>query len=437
MFTPTQAVRKGDGKGRAPARGETDASVSVLDIQRLIQDASELRAVPDELDALHGLLTSVLAWREDCRQAMHQPGLRRLDDAALQELLSAGQALHVQVPELRKVEHEIDLRAWLAMLPPIPGSCEMARVQALIADADAKKLQCSQLDTIRKAHELAEITRSRVHKARGRGTSVAALESLLLELAKEKDNQKSGLVVELAEENEIHETLARCQDWSRRVCLALADDENEEASKGYSARCQPESSEAGRARPSLQELELLQEEYQPIGVYIEVCEALRRRIESGQAWKRKAFRIAPLALAPPPALAEPSTNALVCNTLEESILTVEAAVKAAVQRAASGDAAVAGSRAATQAAELAVLSLCETAATLARRCNWLAVLLPTAACYSPPTSPHQCCITAARYAFATLEATAALSRQQIAATPPPPPPSPPLPALLLCLIILR
>ena len=110
----------------------------------------------------------MLKWRERSREAMQpqgaQAGLRHLADTDLQQLLAEGVALRVQIPELRKVQQESDFRAWLASLPPIPGCCSMARVEALVAEADVKKLQGTQVESFRKALNAAETMRSRIQK---------------------------------------------------------------------------------------------------------------------------------------------------------------------------------------------------------------------------------------------------------------------------------
>jgi len=293
-----QAAKKSEPKGRVATKDNLDSCVAIADIQKLIQDASELKAVPDDLEPLEGLLASVTAWRERCREVMQQhgqQGLRHLDDEALQRILADGHALHVQVPELRKVIHEADLRTWLAALPPIPGSCPMLRVQELVADADAKKLQGAQVDTVRRALELAEMARSRLQKARGRGTSVAVLTTLLQDIVKDKARQEAGLVVELEEEQQIRKTLEQCDEWTSRVTSALVEGC---AGEGWESGAGMTDEGNRDPRPWLKELEQLQEEYQAIGVYIESCEALRRRIETAQAWRRKALRIAPAVLSP-------------------------------------------------------------------------------------------------------------------------------------------
>ena len=289
-----QRAKKSEFKGRAAMKEHLDSCISVGDIQKLIQDASDLQAVPDDLEAMQGLLASVMSWRDHCREVMQvngQQGLRDLDDATLQQLLADGRALHVQVPELRKVIHESDLRMWLSALPPIPGNCAMCRVQELVAEADAKKLQGAEVDTVRRALELADMTRSRLQKARGRGTSVAVLKSLLQDIVKDKRRQEAGLVVELEEEQEIRKTLEACDEWNSRVTSILEGCADRSDGPGAD---KPDVDK----RPLLKKLEQLQEDYQAIGVYIEAYESLRRRIESGQAWRRKALRIAFSILAP-------------------------------------------------------------------------------------------------------------------------------------------
>ena len=60
-------------------------------------------------------------------------------------------------------------------------------------------------------------------QARGRGTSVAALKSLLQDIVKEKESASTGLVVELEEENVIRNTLDTCEAWSCRCSALLAN----------------------------------------------------------------------------------------------------------------------------------------------------------------------------------------------------------------------
>ena len=361
-------VNEGELKRRGAAKRNTEGAISFIDIQKVIHEAGVLRAVPDELEGLQALNAAAVAWRDGCRELMMpqgQPaGLGHLDDAALQSLLTTGLALHVQVPELRKVLHESDLRSWLASLPAIPGSCTMARVQALLAEADTQKLQGAQVDAVRRAAAMAEITQSRVQKARGRGTSVASLESLLHEIAKEKASAKHNLYVELDEEQEIRKTLARCEEWSSRAATALegggrgTDDTDTPMGRASAAETN------GSTRPSLKDLEMLQEEYQSIGVYIEASESLRRRIETGQTWRRKTLRIAQAVLAPPP----PPPSVIPAGedvALEERIQAVEDKVKAAVDASNAAE----GAEAAVAAAEAAVaaaVSLAERAAATAR-----------------------------------------------------------------------
>ena len=355
-------VKKGQPKGRGPAKGDADGAVSLSDVQKLIQDARELQAVPDELEALQALLADVVAWRDACRELMmpqgQPPGLGHLDDAALQRLLTTGLSLNVQVPELRKVQHDSDLRSWLASLPAIPGGCALARVQALIAEADAKKLQGVQVEAVRKAAEMAEITRSRVQKARGRGTSVAALESLLHEIGKEKELAKHSLYVELDEEQEIRKSLACCEDWSSRAAKTLEGEGREVDAMDTSSWGGGGAEKASSSRPSLKDLEALQDEYHSMGVYIELSEGLRKRIESGQTWRRKALRMAPAVLAPP----APAVAACEQLGLEEAMQAVEAKVKAAADASRAAE----GAEAAVEAAVAAAVSFADRVAAMAR-----------------------------------------------------------------------
>jgi hypothetical protein len=309
---------KGRGATKASSSNEShsEPTVSVADIQKLIQDAHQLQVVPDELEALDRLLASVTVWRERSRQAMlhhgQQQGLRQLHDTALQQLLADGRRLCVYLPELNKVMHESELRAWISSLPPMPGTCSLACVQELVAKADAKKLLDAQVEVMRRALNVADTTRSRLQKAHERGTSVPVLRSLLSDIARDKENAKNGLIIELEEEKNIRHTLHLCEAWSSRVTSMLAGGDCGREAGGNLPAAAP-GSVAGvdetpqdreyrfsLSRPLLKDLEKLQDEYQAIGVYIEVCEGLRRRIETGHAWRRKALRILPLAFAPPP-----------------------------------------------------------------------------------------------------------------------------------------
>ena len=351
------AVKKSEPKGRAAAKEtNTEPSTSIADIQKLIEEASELKAVPDELEVLEALMASVMAWRERIREVLPDHvrwcvELRKLDDAFLRQLLVDGRLLRVQIPELRKLAYESDLRAWISSLPDIPGCCALARAVELVKDADDKKLQSPEVDTVRRAMVVAETTRSRVQKARGRGTSVAVLRSLLEDIVKDKTHAHDGLIVELEEEQDIRRMLKKCDEWSDRVTLSLSEGDVAVAGAGE------EQIEKGQSRrPMLKDLEQLQDDYQSIGVYIEVGESLRRRIETGQLWKRKVMRAAPLALAPPhSASAAPKNTA---SGLEEIMSGVEAAVRAAAMEGAS--------IATVNAAMAAAVSFADTAAAMAR-----------------------------------------------------------------------
>ena len=328
---------------------------SVADLQKLIQETEELRAVPEEeLQALQELLDSVHQWRDRYiaaamgapdradpgRQALHsggRGGLGQLDDPSLLELLADGRALRVQTPELRKVKHEVDLRAWISALPPIPGTCSMQCVQDLVAQADENvmsrggKLQGSLVDTMRSAKASADAVRSRVHKSRGRGASLVALKAVLIEIVKGRESaqEKGELVIELEEEVELANTIKLCEAWSARCVRMLGLPDRGDAAAGLGDGASKLKLEDGKgdARPLCSDLERMQEEYHAMGVYLEVSDVLRRSLDFAQAWKRKALRIASSVLNPPDFPGSVSSESFVAKAGSDNELTRDISVE--------------------------------------------------------------------------------------------------------------
>jgi hypothetical protein len=251
---------------------------TIGDIEELVQDAEGKRVLLEDLPALKSVLVRIDAWRSEAKAALAETNLPSTE---LGELLAGGESFRVQMPEIKKVAVAWEMRQWqeTAVEAMSQQPCNLDQLRMLLSTAEVSRFNAPEAKTIKDALTKAEVLRSKITKARDRGTTLAALKGML-----EEENDL-GLHIELVECAKARVFITKCEDWRERVCAKLDIE-----------------------KPPLRELELLQTEYKAFGVYIDMNDELKPRVTEGQAWLSKAKKLAPTMIAWHPEWAERATQ---------------------------------------------------------------------------------------------------------------------------------
>jgi hypothetical protein len=247
---------------------------TIGEIEELVQDAESKRVLLEDLPALKSILLRIDAWRSEAKAALAETNL---PSSELAELLAGGESFRVQMPEIKKVAVAFETRQWqeTAVEAMSQQPCNLEQLRILLSTAEASRFNAPEAKTIKEALGRAEVLRSKITKARDRGTTLAALKGML------EEESELGLPIELVECAKARVFITKCEDWRERVSAKL------EAEK-----------------PPLRELEMLQSEYKAFGVYIDLNDELKPRVTEGQAWLSKAKKLAPTMILWHPEWAE-------------------------------------------------------------------------------------------------------------------------------------
>jgi hypothetical protein len=254
---------------------DADDLPAITEIEELIKDGESQRVLQEDLPALVSILARVDSWRNEARNALADSSFA---STQLAEVLAAGEALRVQMPEIKKVAVAWETRRWQegAQEAMSQQPCNLDQLRALLSSAEASRFNAPEVKIIKEALSRVEVLRSKLSKARERGTTLSALKTIL-----EEENEL-GLPIEMTECKDAKKFIAKCDEWRERVAAKL------EAEK-----------------PPLRELETLMSEYKSLGVYIDVNDELKPRVVEGQAWLNKAKKLAPTMIMWHPEWAEP------------------------------------------------------------------------------------------------------------------------------------
>ncbi|KAJ1484467.1 JmjC domain, hydroxylase-domain-containing protein, partial [Baffinella frigidus] len=222
---PPEGKKKGAVKRRS--------HVAAAEVDLLAREVGELKAKPEERDAIATLHASLSTWRGSAREAVQRnvaeagagahtsAAPKEAGTAVLKAVLAAGVALRVEGPEHRNLRFAIAQQEWLDKLPAPGGEVALGALEGMVKGAafQGAIFSVARVEEVRGALADAQTVQKRLVKALERGTSMAALGALNKEL--DAWGEGAAMTILIPEATDMRAKIAKCEAWSASALALL------------------------------------------------------------------------------------------------------------------------------------------------------------------------------------------------------------------------